>query len=51
MKETHEGLITRRPYEAPKVEIIEIETQGMVCSSAMGGRANESVGIQGFDWI
>lgn len=51
MKQKESGLKKRQPYQPPRVEIIEIETQGVLCGSAMRGNSNESVGISDFGWI
>ena len=40
----------KRPYEAPKMEIIEIQTPVVLCSSAENG-GTEKVGINTFGWI
>ena len=37
MKTFAKGLKTRRTYEAPRAEIIEIESQGVLCASGGGG--------------
>lgn len=43
--------LKRKTYEAPKVEIIEIETQGILCSSADGTRGGtESMNMTDINW-
>ena len=39
-------------YEAPKVEVIEIETQCVLCASGMGGSSGgtESMNMTNVDW-
>lgn len=38
-------------YESPKSEVIEIESLGAFCSSAIDGGGTETVGINMFGWI
>ena len=42
----------QKVYEAPKAEIIEIETQGILCTSAEGGSSGgtESMNMTNVDW-
>lgn len=35
-----EVFATRRPYEAPRVEVIEIEPQMVLCASSGGSKGN-----------
>ena len=37
MKEYFEKSLKKQRYEAPKAEVIEIESQGILCASAGGG--------------
>ena len=39
-------------YEAPKAEVIEIETQGILCASAEGGTrgGTESMNMTNVNW-
>lgn len=48
MKTQTEGLKTRQTYQPPKVEVLEIKPQGVLCGSALGGNSTEAVGIQTF---
>ena len=41
----------RQTYEPPRVEVIEIEPQAVMCGSAIDGNSTESIGIGGFGWI
>lgn len=47
-----ESSIKRHPYLPPRAEIIGMETQGVLCGSAINGNNNtEGVGISDFGWI
>ena len=35
-------------YEAPHVEVIAIEVQGVLCASGMSSSSTESINVQGF---
>lgn len=57
MKTIAKGLKTRRPYEAPRAEVIEIETQGVLCAStgaatgATGNGGTTNMNMQnGYGW-
>lgn len=39
----------RQTYVPPRIEIIEIEQQTVLCGS--GGNSTENIGFSGFDWI
>ena len=46
---------TNRRYEAPRVEVIEIESQGVLCVSggadtSIGGGGTTNMNIQGYGW-
>ena len=49
MKQKESGL-KRQPYQPPRVEIIKMEVQGVLCGSALNGNT-EGVGISDFGWI
>ncbi len=49
MKQKESGL-KRQPYQPPRVEIIKMEVQGVLCGSALKGNT-EGVGISDFGWI
>ncbi len=38
------------PYESPKVELIAIEVQGVLCASGMQNSSTESINVQGFSF-
>ena len=40
----------KQMYEAPKVELIEMETQGVLCASALTGAGMNLGNIEGGDW-
>ena len=42
MKRKENGLEMRRTYEAPRAEVIEIETQGVLCASGGGSTPTPS---------
>lgn len=44
--------LKRQGYEAPKAEIIEIETQGVLCASSTGGSrgGTESMNMTNVNW-
>lgn len=50
MKQKESGLKKRQPYQPPRVEIIKMEVQGVLCGSALKGNT-EGVGISDFGWI
>ena len=50
MKQNESGL-RRQSYLPPRVEIIVIEQQDVLCASGMRGNSTENVTISGFDWI
>lgn len=54
MKVSKNGLIMRRTYDAPKVEIVEVEPQGVLCASAdaaaYAGGGTESMTMTDIDW-
>ena len=37
-------------YEAPRAEVIAIETQGVLCASGMKNSSTESINVQGFSF-
>ena len=37
-------------YEAPRVEVISIETQGVLCASGMSSSSTESINVSGFEF-
>lgn len=37
-------------YEAPRVEVINIETQNVLCASGMKDSSTESIIIEGFNF-
>lgn len=41
----------RQTYVPPRIEIIEIEQQTVLCGSGVKGNSTESFGFSGFDWI
>ena len=44
--------MSKKMYETPRVEVIAVEVQGVLCtssSSSLGGNATESVPSTGFD--
>ena len=41
----------RHVYVAPKMEVIGIESQTVLCGSGMRGNNTEDVTISGFGWI
>lgn len=52
MKQKESGLKKRQPYQPPRVEIIKMEVQSVLCGSAFNGNnGTEGVGISGFDWL
>ena len=40
----------KHSYEVPRVEIIAIETQGVLCASGMKNSSTESINVQGFQF-
>lgn len=50
MKKT-ENNAKKQTYQAPRAEVINMETVTVLCGSGMGGNNTENVGISGFDWI
>ena len=42
--------LKRQGYEAPKSEIITIETQCVLCASAPGVRTTESMNLTDINW-
>ena len=47
MRQT-ENSLKRQTYEPPRAEIINLETQGVLCSSALMGNSTESVTTETF---
>ncbi len=43
MKTQKEGLKLRQTYQPPKVEIIDVALQGVLCGSALNGNSTEAV--------
>ena len=41
----------KRHYEPPRVEVIKLESQGVLCGSSINGNSTESVGSRDFGWI
>ena len=41
----------KRHYEPPRVDVIAIECQGVLCASGINGNSTESVGSRDFGWI
>jgi hypothetical protein len=52
MKKYLERSLNRRNYEAPKVEVIAIESQGILCASAEGGSrgGTETMNLTEVNW-
>ena len=52
MKEYLERSLKRQGYEAPQVEVIVMETQGILCASAEGGTrgGTESMNMTDVNW-
>ena len=52
MKEQLERSTKRQGYEAPQAEIIAVETQGILCTSAGGGTRGgiESMNMTNVNW-
>ncbi len=52
MKEYLEKSLKRQSYEAPQVEVIVMETQGILCASAEGGTRGciESMNLTDVNW-
>ena len=46
-----ENSLKRQVYVAPKMEVIGIESQTVLCASGMRGNSTEGVTTSGFDWI
>ncbi len=44
--------LVRKVYEAPKAEVIVMETQGILCASGEGGSrgGTESMNLTNVDW-
>jgi hypothetical protein len=47
--------VSNKPYEAPHAEIIEIEPQGILCTSAggdtaIGGGGTQGMGMTNINW-
>ena len=42
--------LKRQSYEAPKSEIIIIETQGVLCASTPGVKTTESMNLTNINW-
>jgi len=49
MNQTKKGL-EKQAYVTPKVEVIVIEPQGVICGSGIQGNSTEAVGIGEFEW-
>ena len=45
------NILKRQAYVAPKMEVIGIESQTVLCGSGMRSNNTEGVTISGFDWI
>lgn len=43
MKTQTESLKLRQTYQPPRVEVLEIKPQGVLCGSALDGNATEAV--------
>lgn len=50
MKQT-ENNAKKQTYQAPRAEVVNMESVTVLCGSAMNGNSTENVGINGFDWI
>lgn len=45
-----ESSLRRQTYLPPCAEIIQIESQTVLCASGLGGNSTEGVTTTGFDW-
>ena len=45
-----ESSLKRQKYQTPRAEIINIETQTVLCTSSMQGNNTENVTIETFDF-
>ena len=41
----------RQTYVPPRMEIIEIEQQTVLCGSGISGNSIESIGVEDFGWL